>query len=227
MRLLSCENATDLTPLVCPLSGPTTTSPVSASQTRIVWSDEPETMRLLSCENATELTPLVCPSSGPTTSSPVSASQTRIVWSDEPETMRLLSCENATELTQLVCPSSGPTTTSPVSASQTRIVWSLEPETMCLLSCENATELTSIGVSLERPYNNFSGLCIPDSDCLVIRARNNALAVLRECNRGDPVVCPSSGPTTTSPVSASQTRIVWSDPSQKRCACRPARMRQS
>src|SRR6266550_4745470 len=61
MRLLSCENATEPTESVCPSSGLTTTSPVSASQTRIVLSDEPETMRLLSCENATELTPFVCP----------------------------------------------------------------------------------------------------------------------------------------------------------------------
>ena len=42
-----------------------------------------------------------------------------------------------------------------------------------------------MGVSLERPYNNFSSLGIPDSDCLVIRARNDALTVLRKCDGVD------------------------------------------
>ena len=65
------------------LERPKTTFPLSASQTRIVLSWEPETMCLLSLENATEVTPSVCPVSGPTTTSPVSASQTRIVLSQE------------------------------------------------------------------------------------------------------------------------------------------------
>ena len=40
-------------------------------------------------------------------------------------------------------------------------------------------------VSIEWPYNDFSGLGIPDSDCPVLRAGNDALIVLRECDRVD------------------------------------------
>src|SRR6266576_3984827 len=34
-------------------------------------------------------------------------------------------------------------------------------------------------------HNNFSNLCIPDSDRVVIRARNDAFTVLRECDGVD------------------------------------------
>ena len=71
--------------LLWPFKGPTTSSPVSASHTRIVLSSEPETMRRPSGENATDLTQSLWPFKGPTTSSPVSASHTRIVlsWSQK------------------------------------------------------------------------------------------------------------------------------------------------
>jgi hypothetical protein len=54
-------NATELTQWECPRNGPETTSPVSASHTRIVLSQEPDTMRVPSGENATEMTESECP----------------------------------------------------------------------------------------------------------------------------------------------------------------------
>src|SRR5712675_456760 len=79
-------------------------SPVSASQRRMVLSDEPDTIRDPSGENPTELTSLECPSSGLPMGSPVSASQRRMVLSSEPDTIRDPSGENPTELTRLECP---------------------------------------------------------------------------------------------------------------------------
>src|SRR3954449_8616098 len=90
---------------MCPSNGPATSSPVCASQIRIIMSSEPETTCLPSPENPTDLTQSVCPSNGPATSSPVCASQTRTVLSDKPETTHLPSPENPTELTLSVCPS--------------------------------------------------------------------------------------------------------------------------
>ena len=75
MCLLSCENTTELTPLVCPINGPDMSFPVFVSQTQIVLSDDPDTIYLLSCEKATEQTGPVCPIIGPEIISPVFASQ--------------------------------------------------------------------------------------------------------------------------------------------------------
>ena len=77
---------------------------VSASQTWIVLSQEPETMDFPSGENATEVTQAVCPVIGSEMSSPVSTSQTRNVSSAEPDKMCFPSEEKATEVTLLVCP---------------------------------------------------------------------------------------------------------------------------
>src|SRR5712671_3106069 len=79
-------------------------SPVSASQRRMVLSNEPDTIRDPSGENPTELTGLECPLSGLPMESPVSASQRRMVLSHEPDTIRDPLGENATELTMLECP---------------------------------------------------------------------------------------------------------------------------
>jgi hypothetical protein len=51
----------------CPWRGPTTVSPFSTSQTRIVLSLEPETIRFPSGEKATDVTLSWCPWRGPTT----------------------------------------------------------------------------------------------------------------------------------------------------------------
>ena len=104
MFLPSGENATELTDQVCPWRGLPTWPPVCASQTRMVSSEEPDTMCLPSGENATELTDQVCPWRGLPTWPPVCASQTQMVSSEEPDTMCLPSGENATELTDFVCP---------------------------------------------------------------------------------------------------------------------------
>src|SRR5207245_5985405 len=60
MRLPSAENATLLTPPVCPLRV-SDSCLVCASHTFTVWSVLPETMRLPSAENDTLLTQPVCP----------------------------------------------------------------------------------------------------------------------------------------------------------------------
>src|SRR6266571_7503673 len=99
MRWPSGENATDQTQSVCPVNGPAAVSPVVAFHTRIVRSEEPETMCWPSGENATDKTESVCPVSKPATVSPVVAFHTRIVPSEEPETMRWPSGESAMELT--------------------------------------------------------------------------------------------------------------------------------
>src|SRR5882724_6978374 len=41
-------------------------------------------------------------------------------------------------------------------------------------------------VPFERPCNDTATLHIPDSDSLVIRARGDALAIRRECDRANP-----------------------------------------
>src|ERR1700721_3168826 len=64
MYLPSGENATDFTTLLCPVNGPDTRLPVSASERQIVLSSEPEAMSLPSGENATDFTALVCPLKG-------------------------------------------------------------------------------------------------------------------------------------------------------------------
>src|SRR5580658_4745248 len=62
-RLLSCENATDVTRSAW--NATDTIAPVRASQMRIVQSFDPETTSLLSCENATEVTQSAWPRNGP------------------------------------------------------------------------------------------------------------------------------------------------------------------
>src|SRR6266702_3379760 len=99
MRWPSDENPTEETKCAWPVNGPAAVSPVVAFHTRIVRSEEPETMRWTSGENATDKTESVCPVNGPVTVSPVVAFHTRIVLSSEPETMRWPSGESATELT--------------------------------------------------------------------------------------------------------------------------------
>jgi hypothetical protein len=74
---------------VCPWIRFNTASPVSASQTQIELSQEPETMRLSSGENTTVVTVSLCPLRGFNTGLQVSASQTRIVQSQESEAMCL------------------------------------------------------------------------------------------------------------------------------------------
>src|SRR6267154_2368868 len=71
----------------------------SRSHTRIVLSDEPETMRFLSDEIATDRTDLVYPWRGAPNALPVSISHTRIIVSSEPDTMRCPSGEIATDRT--------------------------------------------------------------------------------------------------------------------------------
>src|SRR6266702_3389784 len=99
MRWPSGENATDMTGSACLVNGPAADSPVVAIHTRIVRSEEPETMRWPSGENPTDKTESVCPVSKPVTVSPVVAFHTQIVPSPEPETMRWPSGESATEMT--------------------------------------------------------------------------------------------------------------------------------
>src|ERR1700743_2731534 len=60
-RVPSCEMATELTELECPLSS-CKAPPVWASQMRMELSSEPEMTRVPPCEMATELTELKCPS---------------------------------------------------------------------------------------------------------------------------------------------------------------------
>src|ERR1700733_11708459 len=90
--------------LVCPLKGPATTFPVTASHTRMVLSTEPEAICLPLEEKATQLTVPVCILRGPKAIFPVCASQTMIVQSLDPETMYLPSDENVAHQTSSVCP---------------------------------------------------------------------------------------------------------------------------
>jgi hypothetical protein len=60
MRCPSGENATEVIQEVCPVNGPAIASPVVASHTRIVQSDEADAMRWPSGENATEKTHPLC-----------------------------------------------------------------------------------------------------------------------------------------------------------------------
>jgi len=70
---------------VCVAYGNST--PVRASQTRMVLSPDPETILDPSGENATELMKLSWPRRGGSISMPVLASQTRMVLSSDPETI--------------------------------------------------------------------------------------------------------------------------------------------
>jgi len=56
MCLPSGENATDMTQDLCPSSGGRSSSPVSASQSRMVLSPDADAMHLPSGENATDVT---------------------------------------------------------------------------------------------------------------------------------------------------------------------------
>ena len=145
MSLPSGENATEVIKWSCPMKGPETTSPVCASQIRILESPQPATMCFPLGENATELTTFFPrpPLKGPeiTSTWPVSAPHTIILPSLEPDTIYLLSGENATERTMSVCLVKGPETWY-VSASQTLTIQSHEPDTMYLPFGENATEVT-------------------------------------------------------------------------------------
>jgi hypothetical protein len=146
--------------------------------------------------------------------------------SSEPETMRLPSCENATELTPLVCPSSGPTTTSPSLHPRLGLSGPREPETMRLPSCENATELTQLWcvplVALQqllRSLNPRLGLCGPEPETMCLPSCENATEVTQWCV---PLVVLQQLLQSLHP------RLGLSgQTSQKQCACRPARMRQS
>src|SRR6202451_4664860 len=89
---------------VCPLKGPATTFPVTASHTRMVLSTKPEAICLPLGEKAMQPTPLVWILRGPKARFPVCASQTMIVQSRDPETMYLPSAENVTHQTTSVCP---------------------------------------------------------------------------------------------------------------------------
>jgi hypothetical protein len=90
-----------------------------------------------------------------------------------------------------VCPRNGSPTSFPVSASQIRTVLSPEPETTRLPSGENATDNTVICVSSKRLSHRLPRLCIPDPNCLVMRSRDYAPAIRRECDRPYPI-CVSS-----------------------------------
>ena len=87
MCLPSGESATEWTIFVCPVKGPAVVSPVTEFHTRIVRSEEPETMCWPSGENATDMTQPVCDVKGPVAFSLVITFHTRIFRSCEPETM--------------------------------------------------------------------------------------------------------------------------------------------
>lgn len=91
IRPPSVENATKLTPLVCPCRS-LSCSLVLASHTRTELSLESETIRLPSVEKATEVAPSLCPCNS-LTCSPIFASQTR-TDSEPVETSRLPSDKN-------------------------------------------------------------------------------------------------------------------------------------
>jgi hypothetical protein len=79
MHWLSGENPTDKTQSKCPVNGPATVSPVMASHTRIVRSEEPEVIHWPSGENPTDKTEPVWPVNGPETLSPVMVFHTQSV----------------------------------------------------------------------------------------------------------------------------------------------------
>src|ERR1700683_1947797 len=89
---------------VCPLKGPATTFPVTASHTRMVLSPEPEAIFLPLGEKATQETQSVCLLRGSKARFPVCASQTMIVQSPDPDTMYLPSDENVAHIIGPVCP---------------------------------------------------------------------------------------------------------------------------
>ena len=105
--------------------------------------------------------------------------------SSEPETTFRPSGEYATLVTPLVCPVSGSPTGAPVCASQIRIVLSQEPETTFRPSGEYATLVTSLGMPCQWLAHRCSRLRIPDSDRVVIGARDDILAIWRVCNTRD------------------------------------------
>src|SRR5260221_1608697 len=89
---------------MCPLIGPPTEAPVSASHTRMVPSEDPEIMCRPSGEYAMDITQLVCPSRGSPTAAPVSASHIRMVLSLDPETICRPFGEQLVQQTALLCP---------------------------------------------------------------------------------------------------------------------------
>src|SRR6266702_538486 len=79
LRRCAGHLARNQTQSVCPVNGPPAISPVVEFHTRIVRSEEAETMRWPSGENSTDSTESVCPVNGPATISPIVAFHTRIV----------------------------------------------------------------------------------------------------------------------------------------------------
>lgn len=99
--------------LPCPSNGFSDSSPLLASQIRVVWSLEPVAMCLFpSSENAINITPSVCPTSS--VEFPILVS----------------SGEKSAEVTHWLCASYGPEISSPSIAFHTQIVFLFEPDTM-------------------------------------------------------------------------------------------------
>ena len=127
----------------------------------------------------------------------VSAFQIQIVLSSEQETICFPLGEKATELTLLLWPVRGWPICCSVSASQTQTVLSYEPETICFPLGEKATDLTQwlwpITMAYKRLANLLQCFCIPDTNCLVIWARNNLLSIGWESNRINPATMACKG----------------------------------
>ena len=147
MQVLSGENATNGTNLVCPHNGTPNRLPVSASQIQTVLSYKPDTtMDMLSGENVTDLTlSKLCPCNGFPTRQPVSAFQMQTVPSLNPDIMCMPWGENMIDKPKSLCPCNASLTHGPpVSASQIWTVPSYEPDIMCVPSSENMTDVTQL-----------------------------------------------------------------------------------
>ena len=148
-------------------------APLSASQTRTVWSSDPLTMRRPSGERHA-LDPVLVPAEAGQLDA-ACASQTRTVWSSDPLTMRRPSGEYATLLTVGSHARGGRRARRPVCASQTRTVLSHDPLTMRRPSGETPRS-DPVLVPAEAGELDAAGR-VPDPHRLVPRPADDAAAV--------------------------------------------------
>ena len=99
--------------------------------------------------------------------------------------MRLPSGKNTTDQTEYMCPRIGSPTGFRNSASQIRIFTLDEPETMRFPSSEKATDGTASVYPRGWLSRRLACLHLPETNCLVIRARDYVLTIGRGRNGTD------------------------------------------